>query len=197
MRNLLIRRAWLVGLFVGVFIGSSALVAAAGAGRSESRSGVASHSAPTAAQASPAATMTGVIGAIEHQALETPEVKNEEQNEPAENEPAENEPAENEPAENQPAENENEVVNPPAPPSSVPTSSRTFSLVGGTVSVTCKGSVISLDSVTPNPGFTVESEQNEEGRVEVRFRSDNHESRLEVTCQSGQVVVEELREEES
>jgi hypothetical protein len=187
MRNLLIRRAWLVGLFVGVFIGSSALVAAAGAGRSESRSGLASHSAPAAAPASPAATMTGVIGSIERQALETPEVKNEEQNEPAENEPAENEPA----------ENENEVANPPAPPSTVPTSSRTFSLVGGTVSVTCRGSAISLDSVTPNPGFTVESEQNEEGRVEVRFRSDNHESRLEVTCQSGQVVVEELREEES
>jgi hypothetical protein len=126
--------------------------------------------------------MTGVIGSIERQALETPEVRNEEQNEPAENEPA---------------ENENEVATPPAPPSSVPTSSRTFSLVGGTVSVTCRGSVISLDSVTPNAGFTVESEQNEEGRVEVRFRSDNHESRLEVTCQSGQVVVEELREDES
>jgi hypothetical protein len=192
MRNLLIRKAWLVGLFVGVFIGSSALVAAAGAGRSESRSGLASHSAPAAAPASPAATMTGVIGSIERQALETPEVKNEEQNEPAENEPAENEPAENEPA-----ENENEVAAPPAPPSSVPTSSRTFSLVGGTVGVTCRGSVISLDSVTPNAGFTVESAQNEEGRVEVRFRSDNHESRLEVTCQNGQVVVQELREEES
>ncbi len=45
------------------------------------------------------------------------------------------------------------------------TSTQTFSLIGGTVTVTCTGNVISLDSATPNAGFTIDTERNEDGQV--------------------------------
>ena len=91
----------------------------------------------------------------------------------------------------------------PAPPSTAPvpaapaTSSpgatppppaRTFGLVGGTAEVSCRGNVASLDWATPNSGFSVETGSSDSGtQVEVRFRSDAHESRLEAWCSGGQV----------
>lgn len=97
-------------------------------------------------------------------------------------------------------EQREEAVEQPAPaaqPTTPPqSSSRTFALVGGTVSVTCTGNALTVNSVVPNPGFSVEEEmKDEEAQLEVRFENDAHRSRLEVGCSAGQVVVEELREE--
>jgi hypothetical protein len=64
------------------------------------------------------------------------------------------------------AENENDEAEAPptptpmAPPAAPPvTSSRTFTLVGGTVTVTCTGNAISLDSVVPNAGFMIDKQE--------------------------------------
>ena len=194
MKSLLVRRLWIVGALAGIIVISGAFRIAASPGHGQVHLLVAASSS--------------AIGLRQADAAEPKAVANE----PAEdaNEPAEdaNEPAEeaNEPAEeaNEPAENDKEAAlaaAPPAPtaaPTSQPmTSSQTFSLVGGTVTVTCTGSAISLDSVTPNPGFTIDKEENEDGQVEVRLQSDSHESRPRVTCQNGTVVLEELREENS
>jgi len=95
-----------------------------------------------------------------------------------------------------------EEPTPPAPPTAPPTApkslTRTFNLVGGTVTVTCSGNVLTVDSATANPGFSMEQERKDDNNVvEFRFEGNNHESRLEVSCAGGQVQVEELREENS
>ncbi len=67
-------------------------------------------------------------------------------------------------------------------------SSRTFTLQGGTASVSCQNNQISLNWATPNAGFQVELDWHDSNSVlEVRFRSDTHESRLESWCSGGQV----------
>lgn len=75
----------------------------------------------------------------------------------------------------------------PAPPA--PTqSSRTFTLQGGTVDVSCQNNQISLGWATPNSGFQVQIDWHDNNTVlEVRFNSSSHESRLETWCVSGQV----------
>src|ERR1051326_3017674 len=72
---------------------------------------------------------------------------------------------------------------PPAPvatpPAAAPTSTQTFNLVGGTVTVTCTGNVLTVDSATPNAGFSMEQERKDDNMaVEFRFESSSHESRL-------------------
>lgn len=85
---------------------------------------------------------------------------------------------------------------PPATPPPTGTT-RTFALVGGTASVSCTGSSINLNWATPNSGFQVETGTSGGGSViEVRFRSDTHESRLETWCGGGQVQ-SSVREESS
>ncbi len=81
----------------------------------------------------------------------------------------------------------------PGPPQSM---TRTFNLVGGTVTVTCMGNTLTVNSAMPNPGFSMEQERKDNNMVaEFRFENDAHRSRLEVGCAAGQVMVEELREE--
>src|SRR5262249_10118765 len=87
---------------------------------------------------------------------------------------------------------------PPAPatPPAPASSTRTFNLVGGTVTVTCTGNTLTVNSAVPNAGFSFEQELHDGGTVaEFRFENDMHRSRLEVGCSGGQVMVEELREE--
>ena len=84
----------------------------------------------------------------------------------------------------------------PAPPAQ-PNDTRTFSLVGGTASVTCSGSQITVNWATPNGGYEVEIDSSSGGgTIEVRFRSDTHESRLEAWCSGGHVQ-SSIREESS
>jgi cytoskeletal protein RodZ len=197
MKRMLLHRLWIIGALAGIIVIAGAVRTAATPSHGQVHLVVASSSGSVAARH------------VERQAESqpTPEAA---ENEAAENEAAEeaNEPAEeaNEPAEeaNEPAEIENEQpaapapTAPPAPPTSQPTTStQTFALVGGTVTVTCSGNAITLNSATPNTGFTIDKEENEDGQVEVRFRNDDHESRLQVACQNGAVVVEELREDNS
>ena len=82
-----------------------------------------------------------------------------------------------------------------SPAATPPPAVRTFGLVGGTAEVSCRGNVASLDWATPNSGFTVETGSSDSGtQVDVRFRSDTHESRLEAWCSGGQVQ-DSVREE--
>lgn len=89
---------------------------------------------------------------------------------------------------------------PPAPPLPPPpppptTNTQTFSLVGGTASVSCTGSQVTLNWATPKSGYQVETgTANGGAQVEVKFRSDTHESRLEAWCAAGQVQ-SKVREE--
>lgn len=197
MKRLLRPEIVIVGTAALALLGWSTVGAATG-----SRShGVAIHQVSSDHEATPNATAEP-----EH---ETPApVVNQPAPEPVDNETAENEneaaeeaneaaedanePAENEPAENEPAEN-------PAPPTVAPpptTSSRTFSLVGGTVTFMCTGNSISLSSAVPAAGFSVETDSEDGGQqIEVKFESDAHKSEIRAACVGGQVQATEIREE--
>ncbi len=87
----------------------------------------------------------------------------------------------------------------PAPPPTQqpPFNTRTFALIGGTTQLTCSSDSIALNWATPNSGFWVEtSTENGGATIEVRFRSDSHESRLDAWCSGGTVQFRE-REESS
>ncbi|HKW71349.1 MAG TPA: hypothetical protein VJQ08_00830 [Candidatus Dormibacteraeota bacterium] len=85
---------------------------------------------------------------------------------------------------------------PPAQQSSAPSMTRTFNLVGGTVTVTCTANLLTVNSAIPNAGFNVEQERKDGNQVvEFRFEGATHESRIELQCAVGQLIVEELREE--
>jgi len=192
MKSLLVRKLWIVGALAGVIVISGAVRIAASTGHGQVHVVVASRSSAIAQhqegqdEPTPTAEANNEPAEVENEAAEDANEAAEDANEAAEeaNEPAEN-------------ENDQPAPAPTAPPAPPITSTKTFSLVGGTVMVTCTGNAITLDSATPNAGFTTDKAETEEGRVEVRFRNDSHESRLEVTCQNGTVIVEELREENS
>ena len=116
---------------------------------------------------------------------------------PVQNEPAE--PAETETETESQSQNNDEHPTPPPPPVASPaptSSSQTFQLVGGTVTFTCTGNVISLDSAVPAAGFSVETESEDGGQqIRVRFESDTHRSEIQAGCSGGQVVASEMREE--
>ena len=77
-----------------------------------------------------------------------------------------------------------------APPAPTP-EDRTYQLVGGTVGVRFENGTARLLWATPKPGFRVESGGSSD-RVDVRFRSDDHESRLRAFWDNGpQTEVEE------
>lgn len=93
-------------------------------------------------------------------------------------------------------ENEQQVVN-PAPAPAATTSTRTFALVGGTVTFKCTGNVLSLVSATPNSGFRMEKIETEHGgqQIEVEFESATHKSEIKASCAGGQVMANEIKEE--
>ena len=103
---------------------------------------------------------------------------------------------EDEAANQEEVEDQEEVEN-QVPPTQPPTvTSRTFSLIGGTVTFRCTGNVISLGSAVPNAGFSVETEREDGGQeIKVRFESDAHRSEIRAECVGGQVQATELREE--
>jgi hypothetical protein len=68
---------------------------------------------------------------------------------------------------------------------------KTYQLVGGSVGIRFEDGAAHLLWASPNSGFSVES-SNDGGTVDVRFRSDNHESRLRAYWDNGpQQVIEE------
>jgi outer membrane biosynthesis protein TonB len=165
--------------------------------------------AHTVHRAAPAATAISVNFAGDRGAAETtpepeatasPEPEAEASPEPETQASPEPEP---EATESPEAENQNENESEPSehpsptPASTAATSTETFTLVGGTVTLSCPASgPIMLDSATPNAGFSFEqSREDGDSTIEIRFESSSHESRLQADCAAGQVQVLEQREE--
>lgn len=73
-----------------------------------------------------------------------------------------------------------EAEDPVAPPAE----DRTYQLVGGTVSVRFENGAAHLLWATPAPGFEVDQDGSD-SHVDIRFRSDDHESRLKAFWSSG------------
>ena len=60
-----------------------------------------------------------------------------------------------------------------------------YTLTGGVVTVRYRGGSTTLVSATPNSGFGVDVNDSGPGKVDVRFRSDRHESRLVTRMRNG------------
>ncbi len=64
---------------------------------------------------------------------------------------------------------------------------RTYRSSGGSITVTWNGSSLSLDAVSPEPGYQAEIEDNRGDRVRVDFESDDHDSRIEIRVDGDEV----------
>lgn len=73
----------------------------------------------------------------------------------------------------------------PAPSSDGAAVTQTYDLVGGSVTVRFAGSATELEAHTVSPGFTAEVRADGPERVEVRWRSEDHESRITVDQEGG------------
>jgi outer membrane biosynthesis protein TonB len=146
--------------------------------------------------ATPASLTVSLAGhQSERQAPPAPEAT-ESPEPPAPGTEPEPEPAET--AEAEPAEAAEPEEHPsPTPTAATASSSQTFSLTGGTVTLSCPSfGAIMLDSASPTAGFSFEqSREDGDSTIEIRFESSSHESRLQADCAGGQVQVLELREE--
>lgn len=81
------------------------------------------------------------------------------------------------------AERRVQAVSTSAPVSPAVTLTQTFSMVGGSATVACRGGVPSLARATPSAGYQLETGFEDGGTVlEVRFRSSTHQSQLEASC---------------
>jgi hypothetical protein len=67
---------------------------------------------------------------------------------------------------------------------------QTFTVTGGTVTVDIEGGNVSLVSVTPAAGFTVDKSEARADRVEVEFRDGQMQSRVRVRLDNGRLRVE-------
>lgn len=83
---------------------------------------------------------------------------------------------------------------PPGPPASAApapapaASPATFNMIGGTATVSCSSGQPVLAAGTPKPGFEMETGTSDGGAtLEVRFKADTHESRLQAWCAAGAV----------
>ena len=62
--------------------------------------------------------------------------------------------------------------------------------IGGTITVKLQNGALSLVSSTPTAGFSIDSVTDRADRVEVRFRSDDHDSRIRIDLVGGAMVPE-------
>jgi hypothetical protein len=67
---------------------------------------------------------------------------------------------------------------------------RTFRSRGGSALVSCYGSQITLEAVSPAPGYRVDERDVRADEVEVKFESDGGESTIHATCVSGTPVAQ-------
>ena len=80
-----------------------------------------------------------------------------------------------------------------APTTSAPApegDSKVFVSRGGTVRVTCNGSSLSVDAVTPYDGWSL-SREVESGSIEVKFRLGEQEEEIHLSCHNGTPVRED------
>lgn len=75
-------------------------------------------------------------------------------------------------------------------PSSPPSSTGTFSTEGGSLAAACDGAAVRLLWASPTSGFAAEIHDAGPDRLEVRFRSDDDETRIRVACVDGAPVQE-------
>jgi hypothetical protein len=73
----------------------------------------------------------------------------------------------------------------PTPPPTPAATTRTFSGVGGSITVRLQDGQLSLVGTAATGGFTVQVAQGSGQRVEVLFRSDDHETRIRVDVSAG------------
>lgn len=85
-----------------------------------------------------------------------------------------------------PPEQRTSTAAPAAPPPAAATT-RTVGAVGGRASFRFQGDRVSLEWATPSTGFEVDVEQHG-SELRVRFRRDDHESRLFASVRDGQPV---------
>jgi hypothetical protein len=84
----------------------------------------------------------------------------------------------------------------PAPATSAPTATAPapgpvtlqYDSVGGSITVKLDNGALSLVSATPAGGFHIDSATDRADRVEVRFRSDTHDSRIRIDLVDGSPV---------
>lgn len=172
LRRTLIAATWLAGTLLATGIVYEAVNAVAG---------------QVTEQLSPPISRAGVDQALKQQAQATPS--------PSPSQPAASPTPTATPSSPAPSP----APPPPPPPAPTPpaatTNTQTFSLIGGTASVSCTGSQVTVNWATPKSGFQVETGSSSGGtQVEVKFRSDTHESKLEAWCAGGQVQ-SKVREE--
>ena len=72
----------------------------------------------------------------------------------------------------------------------IPNGMQSFTVAGGTVTVDIENGVLSLVTVTPNPGVSVKDQRAESDRVEVEFRGPDGDSRVRVRTDEGQLRIE-------
>jgi hypothetical protein len=89
-----------------------------------------------------------------------------------------------------PTDEHNDTSPPPAPAQA---EDRTYNLVGGSAAIRFEGGRARLLWATPRPGFRLES-SGDEDQVDIRFRSEGHESRLRAYWDNGPKA--EVREEQ-
>lgn len=69
------------------------------------------------------------------------------------------------------------------------TQRRTFQTAGGAVAVQCSGGRPSLVYVLPAAGWAVDQQEAKGGRVEVRFRAEEGDARVRVSCSASGIPV--------
>ena len=69
--------------------------------------------------------------------------------------------------------------------------------VGGSASISCAGSVVSIDWYTPSPGFSPEVEYGGPDEIELHFESKDWKSKIHADCAGGKVVFEVEEKAES
>lgn len=79
-----------------------------------------------------------------------------------------------------------------APPA--PAETRSYTLVGGSVTLRFSASGVTVVAATPNAGYSVETESTHDTGMRVRFRSETHESEVEGWWDAG--PRDEVREED-
>jgi hypothetical protein len=74
---------------------------------------------------------------------------------------------------------------PAEPDTDAPATTESYRLTGGLVTVRYRGTATTLVSAAPNSGFGAEVNDTGPEKVDVRFRSDGHESRFSTRLRGG------------
>jgi cytoskeletal protein RodZ len=86
-----------------------------------------------------------------------------------------------------------------APPQTTTTAApayQTYTLIGGTVTLSIGNGQVSVFSVAVNTGFRVEIEKDGPHEVKVEFESNSHQSELTAKFEDGELVVKKHEEDE-